>query len=318
MRGSFSFLWNILRNIMGRRPLEKGSVPSLPDEMPPHPLWRRIIMALLPPLSLLLSFVALALLLPHQEGNWVLPGGLMLLLLTHELGHLFVLRLKGIPARGPYFIPLLGAFVMMSRPSKGEDVAQVALAGPLCGGLGALFCLVMAWIVGGHNCGQPTLAQDFVALTSPACYTLGSGSQWLALAHIGFLFNLINLIPLLPFDGGQAIGIASRWLWLLGVPVGVLFLQRSVQLWQMPDTTPTSIVQGPVPIGIVLSAIVLGILLFSLGTTCYTLWKPSFAGAGPAASPPVPFVRRILILLLYLLLSGVLFLGDHFVLTILR
>jgi Zn-dependent protease len=275
-------------------------------------------MALLPPLSLLLSFVALVLLLPHHERNWILPGGLMLLLLTHELGHLFVLRLKGIPARGPYFIPLLGAFVMMSRPSKGEDVAQVALAGPFFGGLGALFCLVMAWIVGAHNCDQHTLAQGFAALMSPTCYAFGSGSQWLALAHIGFLFNLINLIPLLPFDGGQAIGIASRWLWLLGVPVGILFLQRSVQLWQTPSTAPIGVVQGTASIGILLSAVVLGILLFSLGTTCYALWKPSFAGAGPSALPPVPFVRRILILLLYLLLSGVLFLGDHFVLTILR
>ncbi len=326
MRGPFSFLWNIFR----KKPVEAGMggcrgracpdptpiAPSLPDEMPPHPLWRRIIMAFLPPLSLLLSFVALVLLLPHQERNWVLPGGLMLLLLTHELGHLFVLRLKGIPARGPYFIPLLGAFVMMSRPSKGEDVAQVALAGPFFGGLGALFCLIMAWIVGAHNCDQQTLAQGFAALISPACHT--SESQWLALAHIGFLFNLINLIPLLPFDGGQAIGIASRWLWLLGVPVGILFLQRSVQLWQAPSTAPIGIAQDTVPIGIILSAVILGILLFSLGTTCYALWKPSFAGAGPSASPPVPFVRRILILLLYLLLSGVLCVGDHFVLTILR
>ena len=187
-------------------------------------------MALLPPLSLLLSIGALVLLLPHYGGNWILPIGLMLLLLIHELGHLFVLRLKGIPARGPYFIPLLGAFVMMSRPSKGEDVAQVALAGPFFGGLGALFCLVMAGIVGVQNCDHWTLAQGFEALVPRDCYISGAGPQWLALAHIGFLFNLINLVPLLPFDGGQAIGIASRWFWLLGVPVGILFLLTSLQV----------------------------------------------------------------------------------------
>jgi Zn-dependent protease len=261
-------------------------------------------MALLPPLSMLLSIVALALLLPYQGGNWILPIGLMFLLLMHELGHLFVLRLKGIPARGPYFIPLLGAFVMMSRPSKGEDVAQIALAGPFFGGLGALFCLVMAWIVDVHNCDHWTLAQSLQTLMPGFCYALGSGPQWLALAHIGFLFNLINLVPLLPFDGGQAIGIASRWFWLLGVPVGIGFLLTTVQL--------------ATPIGIMLSAVVLGTLLFSLGTTCYTLWRPSLGGTAPSVFPPVPFVRRILILLLYLLLSSALFLGDNFVLTVLR
>ena len=296
MRGPFSF-W---RNISGGGPA---------DETPPHPFWRRAIMALLPPLSLLLSFVVLALLFPHYGGNWLLPIGLMLLLLIHELGHLFVLRLKGIPARGPYFIPLLGAFVMMSRPSRSEDVAQVALAGPFFGGLGALFCLVMAGVVGAQNCNQWTLAQGFETLVPHSCYASGSGPQWLALAHIGFLFNLINLVPLLPFDGGQAIGIASRWFWLLGIPVGILFLQKSAQLGQA---------QGTDPIGIVLIAVILGTLLFSLGTTGYALWKPSSVGTVSGVSPPVPFVRRILILVLYLLLSGVLFLGDHFVSTLLN
>lgn len=300
MRGSFSFL----RNIFGRGPVGTGLAPTLPDETAPRPLWHRVLMALLPPLSLLLSFGALALLLPRHGSNWILPIGLMLLLLIHELGHLFMLRLKGIPARGPYFIPLLGAFVMMSRPSKGEDVAQVALAGPFLGGLGALFCLVMAYVVGAHSCDHWTLAEGLEALMPRSCYISGSGPEWLALAHIGFLFNLINLVPLLPFDGGQAIGIASRWLWLLGVPVGILVLLTSVHL-----TTP---------IGIVLSAIVLGTLLISLGTTCYALWKPFFVGTVPSTSLPVPFVRRILILFQYLLLSGVLFLGDSFVVTTLR
>lgn len=293
MRGSFS----PLRNIFGGGPV---------DETPPHRFWRRVIMALLPPLSLLLSFVALASLFPHQGSNWLLPIGLMLLLLIHELGHLFVLRLKGIPARGPYFVPLLGAFVMMSRPSKGEDVAQVALAGPFFGGLGALFCLVMAWTVGAQNCGQWTLAQGFDTLVPRVCYISGSGPQWLALAHIGFLFNLINLVPLLPFDGGQAIGITSRWLWLLGIPVGIHFAVTSVG--QAQDTAPTSIA---------LSAVILGTVLISLGTTGYTLWKSSVVGTASGASPQVPLVRRILILVLYLLLSGVLFLGNNFVVMLL-
>jgi Zn-dependent protease len=289
MRPSFSFL----RNIFGR-----GQPSSLSDKMPPHRFWHRVILALLPPLSLLLSIVALAFVFPHRGGSWILPIGLMLLLLIHELGHLFVLRLKGIPARGPYFIPLLGAFVMMSRPSKGEDVAQVALAGPFFGGLGALFCLVMTGVVGAHNCSQWTLTQGFEALIPRFCYVSGPGPFWLILAHIGFLFNLINLVPLLPFDGGQAVGIASRWLWLLGIPIAIFFLVTNTQLTTL--------------VGIVLSVIVLGTLLFGLGTTCYALWKPSFT-----KSDPVTPSRRILILLLYLILSGALFWGDHFAVMLL-
>ena len=68
MRRAFSFL----RNIFGRR-----QTPALADETPLRRFWRRVIMALLPPLSMLLSFVALALLLPHEGNNWILPLGLM-------------------------------------------------------------------------------------------------------------------------------------------------------------------------------------------------------------------------------------------------
>ena len=49
----------------------------------------------------------------------------------------------------------------------------------------------------------------------------------MALAYIGFLLNLFNLIPLSPFDGGRIVAIVSPKLWLVGVPALVaLFFYR--------------------------------------------------------------------------------------------
>ena len=287
MRGLFSWLMDFFT--------------ADPDETKPHRFWRQLVLALLPPVSMLVSIVILVLLFPHHENHLLLIIGLMLLLLVHELGHLFILKLKGIPASGPYFIPLLGAFVMMTRPNKGEDIAQVALAGPFFGGLGALFCLFIAIAVGAQSCTDWTLAQGIETLVPRYCYVAGAGPQWLLLAQIGFLFNLINLVPLLPFDGGQATGIASRWLWLLGIPIGVAFLFTSLQLAS--------------PVGNLVSLIIVGTLLFSGIATVYALWKPR------QKTTPVRMIKRVQILVLYLLLCGGLFWGNSLVtmlLTIVR
>jgi Zn-dependent protease len=49
----------------------------------------------------------------------------------------------------------------------------------------------------------------------------------LALSYSGFFINLINLIPILPFDGGRVTAVLSPRIWLLGVPCLVaLFLYR--------------------------------------------------------------------------------------------
>jgi Zn-dependent protease len=41
----------------------------------------------------------------------------------------------------------------------------------------------------------------------------------LAASYTGFLLNLVNLAPILPFDGGHVMAVLSPRLWLLGVPV---------------------------------------------------------------------------------------------------
>lgn len=126
--------------------------------------------------------------------GWQFAIGFVVLLFIHEMGHVIQLRREGISASAPTFIPFLGA-VIASR-SLGDDAyaeAKVGLAGPVLGTLGAAGCLAI---------GEAT----------------GSG-LFMALAYIGFLVNLFNLIPVVPLDGGRAMAAMSPWLWFVGFGV---------------------------------------------------------------------------------------------------
>ncbi|HEX8733036.1 MAG TPA: site-2 protease family protein, partial [Ktedonobacterales bacterium] len=94
-------------------------------------------------LSAAVSFVVYAVIL-----TWPIGLGLTLLILLHEMGHFVVIRAKGMPARLPIFIPLVGAFVLMGQgPMDARDEAEIALAGPVAGMLGSVACLVAYWFL---------------------------------------------------------------------------------------------------------------------------------------------------------------------------
>jgi Zn-dependent protease len=136
--------------------------------------------------SMLVSVVAYQLIF-----GWAFAVGFVLLLLLHELGHVFQLRREGIEASAPMFIPFLGAVI--SAKSLGNDAAaeaRVGLAGPILGSIATLVPLGL-WLLTG---------EDF----------------WRALAYVGFLINLFNLLPVLPLDGGRAMAAISPWVWLAG------------------------------------------------------------------------------------------------------
>ena len=102
--------------------------------------------------------------------GWPFAVGFVLLLLLHELGHVFQLRREGIEASAPMFIPFMGAVI--SAKSMGDDAAaeaRVGLAGPILGSVATLVPLGI-WLATGA---------DF----------------WQALAFIGFFLNLFNLLP---------------------------------------------------------------------------------------------------------------------------
>jgi len=137
--------------------------------------------------------------------GWRFAVGFVFLLLIHELGHVFELRRQGIPASAPLFIPFLGAVVGMKQmPHNVWKEAQVALAGPIVGTLGALGF----WVAG-------------EALDSELL---------VALAFTGFFLNLFNLIPLSPLDGGRAVAALHPALWAVGL---VLLLGLTI-VWPNP------------------------------------------------------------------------------------
>ena len=125
---------------------------------------------------------------------WGLPFaiGFVLLIFVHELGHVLELRRQGVPASAPLFIPFLGAVIgMKGLPDDAWKEARVALAGPILGSVGAAAC----WIAG-EATGSDVL---------------------IGLAFVGFFLNLFNLIPIVPLDGGRAVGALHPVLWFVGL-----------------------------------------------------------------------------------------------------
>jgi Zn-dependent protease len=123
--------------------------------------------------------------------GWPFAAGFVVLLFVHEMGHVLQLRREGIKASAPMFIPFLGALI--TAKSLGENAlaeARVGLAGPILGSLGAAAVAVAGALTG--------------------------SSLLLALAYVGFLLNLFNLLPVVPLDGGRAMAAMAPWMWFVG------------------------------------------------------------------------------------------------------
>src|SRR5436309_9303346 len=154
----------------------------------------KALLVLLPKLKLLTTFGSMLVSIGAYALLFGLPFavGLVLLLLLHEVGHVIQLRREGIKASAPMFVPFLGAVI--SAKSMGKDAAaeaRVGLAGPVLGSLAALVPLGL-WLLTGS---------DF----------------WRALAYVGFVLNLFNLLPVVPLDGGRAMAARSPAVWLVGL-----------------------------------------------------------------------------------------------------
>ena len=207
---------NVSKSI-SRRPLPALPAPNpVPEHQPIHPgsgrpgFRKRLASALaalavlltkakaliflLPKLKLLTTFGSMLVSIAAYGLLFGLPfaAGLVLLLLLHEMGHVIQLRREGIKASAPMFIPFLGAVI--SAKSMGKDAAaeaRVGLAGPVLGTVASLVPLAI-WLLTGS---------DF----------------WRALAYIGFVLNLFNLLPVVPLDGGRAMAALSPAVWLVGL-----------------------------------------------------------------------------------------------------
>lgn len=167
------------------RPIVRGIDRILPD----NEVWRRRTISFT---TAGISVAAWALV-----SSWSFAIGLIGLLAVHELGHAWQIRRAGGEASSPIFIPFLGAFI--AATSLGKDIAaeaRVALAGPIAG-TAAIAVPALAWLATG--------AEIFHALT-----------------FVGVFFNLFNLLPVSPLDGGRVAGILPAWFNYLGVAGGMV------------------------------------------------------------------------------------------------
>ena len=125
-------------------------------------------------------------------GGWWFGIGLIVLLFVHEMGHVLEAKRQRLPVSVPIFIPFMGALISMKQmPRDAWREARLAIAGPLLGSAGALALYVTA---------------------------VASGSQQLkALAFLGFLINLFNLLPVIPLDGGRISAALHPALWFVGL-----------------------------------------------------------------------------------------------------
>jgi Zn-dependent protease len=142
--------------------------------------------------SVLISFAGYAWL----RGPWF-AAALIAMLFVHEMGHVVEIRRQGMQATAPIFIPFLGAAIFQrSHPTTALKQAQIGIAGPIAGTIGAT-----------------------------AAYVLYLSTRWdvlLLAAILGFILNLFNLIPVWQLDGSWILAPVSKWAYVVGYGLVVL------------------------------------------------------------------------------------------------
>ena len=130
-------------------------------------------------------------------GPWFAVG-LVSMIFVHEMGHVVEIRRQGMAATAPIFIPFFGAAIFQrSHAQSPMRQAQIGIAGPIAGTIGATVALVFY--------GQ---------------------THWVVLltwAYYGFLINLFNMIPFGMLDGGWILAPVSKWFQVAGL-VGLAYL----------------------------------------------------------------------------------------------
>lgn len=124
--------------------------------------------------------------------GWKFALGFVLMILIHEMGHVFVAWRKGLPVSAPMFVPLMGAFILLKKmPQDALSEAQIGIGGPAAGALG------------------DTLLWGLFYLTREPLL--------LAVASVSMMNNLFNMMPISPLDGGRITAAISPRLWIIGL-----------------------------------------------------------------------------------------------------
>ena len=137
------------------------------------------------------STMALSLGIYTMMFGWPYAITIIILLYIHEMGHFIFMHFYGLKPKAPVFVPFVGAYTAMSTiPGDLATHAWVAYAGPLIGGIAAF-------------------ASYWLGVTTGNTYLI-------AAANTGAILNLLQLVPIKPFDGGFIAQSITRWLFIPG------------------------------------------------------------------------------------------------------
>ena len=160
-------------------------------------------------------------------GAFSFSFGLLLVLGSHELGHKFISMKSGIPAHGPYFIPVppfilplgtLGAIIKIHSPMPDKNSqVRLGVAGPLAGTFFSIIVLLiglkLSFPFDIHQLEKDVLVISFgesllFKMLSHMVLDIPSGQSLflhpLAFAGwVGLFVTFLNLIPVGQLDGGH-------------------------------------------------------------------------------------------------------------------
>lgn len=141
--------------------------------------------------------------------SWEFAAVILMAIAIHEYGHVKAMRLMGMPTKGMYFLPFLGAVAVGSQSRSRFEEAFIALMGPA---FGVLSLLPMAAL--GLVDGDP---------------------RWFAYLGMIAFVNLFNLLPIAILDGGRTLSAIAH---SLGHRLGIAAFVASMGLgavvtWQL-------------------------------------------------------------------------------------
>jgi Zn-dependent protease len=144
--------------------------------------------------------------------GWASVGGVVFLLVIHELGTLIAARHYRLPLKFRLFpFGVNAAAILTAQPRRVWIDASVGLAGPVTGAL-VSFCLALVY--------QWTLDPYF-----------------LGMACVGYFYNLFTLIPILELEGGWVAPALAPQAWLLGLVASAAMLTQTFNLFLLAAVT---------------------------------------------------------------------------------
>ena len=141
---------------------------------------------------------------PNYLGvyGWASLVGIVLQVVVHESGTLFVARYLGLPLHIRYFpFGANAAATLEKQPRHAWQDAVVGFAGPLTGTVASILLACVYFI-------YVTDAPDTPQIIAPF---------FLGMACVGYFYNLFTLIPILDLEGGWIAPAIAPQAWLLGL-----------------------------------------------------------------------------------------------------